>query len=292
MLNKLFFLYLRDVGIFFDWVFFEWRRYRITKNAIVADFGSGDRPFLRANILVDRAPEGTTERPDEFLDNGAYIVYCDLALLPFRNKSLDFVYSSHTIEHLENMRSSLEEINRTARRGFLTCPSKKREIVFSVRSHLWLVELASGKLVFTRKNKPFSDEFGDFFGKTRKEGKGYFLNLIDDCFRNEFIINYLWKDRIKYEIHNEKNNNKWEKDEDYGIIPGKRPLWMSIRRKLLMIFSFFVRNFFSKKINILSVLCCPVCKKELSVNKKHLVCQDCNRKFEHSNLRIFNFNSH
>jgi len=101
----------------YNFIFVEWRQFNFKKSDIVADFGCGGRPLPRANIIVDKFIEGITERPTEFLDTGAIIVQSDLSRLPFKDKSVDFVYMGHVVEHLDKLNESLKEVNRVAGGG-------------------------------------------------------------------------------------------------------------------------------------------------------------------------------
>lgn len=279
---------LQSCQSMFDWLFVEWRRFDIAKNEIVADFGSGDRPFLRANILVDKSLTGSEERPDNFLDTGAYVVKCSLDRLPFKDKSIDFIYSSHTVEHLESLGDCLNEMGRVGKKGYITCPSSTREGIIAPRSHLWFVEKEKDTLVFTRKKSPYPENLGDFFEQKVKQKKGYVLNMLDFFFKEDFLIEYCWENKIKFIIKN-VFDNVWSKVKDDEKHDGQSGFLFMVRKKLLLLGSIIVRKLFSRKINLLLMICCPICKSELHIDGQNAICKHCKRNYPHKNRRIFDF---
>ena len=273
----------------FLWIFFDWRKYGINQNDIVADFGCGDRPLPRANILVDKFLENATERPGEFIDTGAFIIQCELHMLPFKDKTIDFVYSSHVIEHLINLKDALNEMQRACRRGYITCPSALREKIMAHKMHIWLIEKKDDCLLITPKEKPYPDYINNFFDKLLASEKSYIWNNFEKNFNKEFFIKYFWENKINYKIKNKDNIAQW-KIEGESEFRYKKKLSLILRKKVIIYGSKLIRFlFFRNVIEIEKILCCPICKSSLLIDDSFARCENCNKKFKHKNKRIFYF---
>lgn len=270
------------------WIFLEWRRLGIKRNDIVVDLGCGGRPLLRADIIVDKFLEGCTERLNEFLDTGALVVQCDLANLPFKDKSVDFGYSSHVIEHLEKLEESLQEMQRVCKKGFITCPSAFREQLMPLKVHLWFVENRDNRLLITRKTKPYSEYIGSFFEELMITKRNYIWYNLENKLRDSLFVNYLWEDRIEYEIRGQDGAVSWKQEGEKGLQPSESVV-LSFRRKILIYSAKMIRHFFSRKFDIEKILCCPLCRGSVLVDGEFVRCENCKVRFGHKDKRIFNF---
>jgi SAM-dependent methyltransferase len=127
----------------------------------VLDVGSGDRPFARATVLVDRLPRRqvgargvSTENPTATIVHyGKPFVVGELEALPFADQSFDFVYASHVIEHVTDPLRAVTELTRVAPRGYVECPRAWFEFVDGSPFHRWLIDLAGDELLFRPKTR-------------------------------------------------------------------------------------------------------------------------------------------
>ena len=125
----------------------------------VLDVGSGDRPFPKATMLVDRLPARRVTFRGEIAENpsgtivrhGKQFREGDLEALPFDANSFDFVYASHVIEHVVNPAQAIRELERVAPRGYIECPRAWFEFLDGNPFHRWLINLVDGKLHFHPK---------------------------------------------------------------------------------------------------------------------------------------------
>lgn len=278
----------RKILYFIAYIFVEWRKLGIEKEDIVADFGCGGRPLLRADILIDKFLKGLDERPTEFLDTGAYIIQCDLEKLPFKSKSIDFAYSSHTIEHIENIGGALDEMSRVAKRGYITCPSAMRESMMSHRTHLWYIQDLGDGLRIEKKVAPYTKYIGDFGEKLEWSKNAYFWYRFESYFHKEFIVDYFWEQKIRYSLDTAAVDiGHWEKSEETIFKPQKGFL-LFCREIIIKLSSKIARYFQSnKQFNIKDILCCPFCYGGFKYVDNKCICQSCKREFRSKDNRIF-----
>lgn len=127
----------------------------------VLDVGSGDRPFRRATVLLDRLPRERIiasgpyrENPSGSISrNGRPFVAGELEALPFAADSFDFVYASHVIEHAVDPLRAAAELERVAPRGYIECPRAWMEFVDASPFHRWLIDFVNGELQFRPKTE-------------------------------------------------------------------------------------------------------------------------------------------
>src|SRR5207253_1521068 len=110
-----------------------------------------------SDVLVDKFYVDSAERGGEALVTDRPIVVADAERLPFRDKTFDFAYTSHLVEHLDRPDVFCAELMRVARRGFITCPSVYAEKFIGWGVHRWFVNVEHGALVFTQKSRPIYD---------------------------------------------------------------------------------------------------------------------------------------
>jgi hypothetical protein len=280
-----FILYIQSL---FRFIFIDWRNLNIKRNDIVADLGCGGRPLVRADILVDKYLSGTAERPTDFVDTGAYIIQADLSRLPFKSKSIDFIYSSHVVEHLAELNKTLDEKSRVGKRGFIGCPSALREKIISLKMHLWFVEQKNNELIFTKKKIPYTEFINDYFESFIASFNNYLWIKLEHKFYSDFNISFFWQDNIPYKIFGKQDQPVWKSEEDSPFCYSESTL-MKIRKYIIIVSTKLVRFFYSKNFNIIDLLCCPRCRNELLLKREYLKCTNCGLKYKHINKRIFYF---
>lgn len=122
----------------------------IRPNDRVLDIGSGGDPFPYATFLVDRFIEPTTHRYGSLVREGKPLISADIHQLPFRDKSFDFVYCVHILEHTENPLRACSEIMRIGKRGYLETPTISEDMLFAWAGdrHKWHVVSIGRALCF------------------------------------------------------------------------------------------------------------------------------------------------
>lgn len=128
-------------------------RLGIRPRDLVLDLASGQDPHPRANILCDKFAADNTERScHASLLVDRPLVLADATETPFPDKAFDFVFCSHLLEHMEDPRRLLEELQRIGRRGYIETPSKIYEKINGWEFHRWFVSLEGNRLVLEAKD--------------------------------------------------------------------------------------------------------------------------------------------
>ena len=137
---------------------------------VVLDIGGWARPFNRANFVMDAEPYETrgyygalvpAQGGDkEFFDKSTWIVrdICERTPYPFKDKELDFVICSHTLEDIRDPLWVCSEMIRIAKRGYIEIPSRVAETCRGIEPgqvgwshHRWLIDTGDNHVQFTMK---------------------------------------------------------------------------------------------------------------------------------------------
>lgn len=95
-----------------------------TKNNFkeILEIGPGYEPFKLAKHFV-----GCNEKIEQYID-----LDIDIHKLPYEDKSIDFIYSRHTLEDIQNPNFALSEMIRVSKSGYIETPSPLIEITKGV----------------------------------------------------------------------------------------------------------------------------------------------------------------
>ena len=121
----------------------------------VLDLGSGNDPFPHATVLVDHYVETTRHRSNPLVTDGKPFMLANIEQLPFRDKSFDYVYCSHLLEHVDDPIGACSEMMRVGRRGFLETPNYAKDALFAWAAdmHKWHVVAIGNVIVFFEYSK-------------------------------------------------------------------------------------------------------------------------------------------
>lgn len=178
---------------------------QISKSDVVLDIGGWAQPFNRANYVVDIMPYGTRgffghNGPEkEFFSKKTWIVQ-DISgkkSLPFKDKEIDFVVCSHTLEDIRDPIHLCSEIIRVGKRGYIEVPSRILESTIGIENshypghyhHRWLIEINGSKITFRFKPGFLSSSWKYHFPKSR----------IKKMNAEERISYFFWNGAFQYE---------------------------------------------------------------------------------------------
>ena len=134
---------------FIDYIFAH-KRLGIAQSDSVLEVGSGARPYLRADVLLDISME-PFERAGKLIKDMPLVIG-DAQYLPFKDNSFDFVIATHILEHLEKPDKFIKEIQRVGKRGYIETPSPFAEAIFGHSFHKWFVYLKEKTLTIVKKS--------------------------------------------------------------------------------------------------------------------------------------------
>jgi ubiquinone/menaquinone biosynthesis C-methylase UbiE len=183
----------------------------ISEDNVVLDVGGGDRPFPRANVVVEKFVFDSSQRHNrEVVRSANQILVCAAAEeMPFEDNSFDFVYTSHTLEHIDNLPAAIEEISRVGKRGYVAVPRGCISPMVDRDDchHLWMCryEYHTSTLLIRRKRKwEYMDELARYpqflhvkCARLTHTDHSY-PELYEHINRNVMEIRFVWKDKIKY----------------------------------------------------------------------------------------------
>ncbi len=261
----------------------------IKPDDLVLEVGSGDKPYPRSDVLLDKLVEDSSEREaGKRLVIDRPFVVGDVQALPFAGKSFDYIIASHVLEHAHNPAKFLDEISRVGKRGYIETPLPLRERVFDWPFHRWYVSSKGAALILIRK----TEKSKKFLGGERRDFYFFGGTKLLNC-RHE------WKGRIRYKIFPEEPDGFLE-DLDQKLIKLKESelhpvAGLAVLSKWLKDNLFKVKLEFEKRlkererkkdINIFSLIVCPGCQGKLLLRKDGLVCRTCERQFSFYRKKI------
>jgi SAM-dependent methyltransferase len=142
--------------------------YGIKEGDKVLDIGGGIKAFKYATHILDSTDEEFIAQrykaemkidPNKILIDGTTD-----NLVNFEDNEFDFIYTSHTLEHVPNLPQALEEISRVGKRGFVAVPHCLYDFwgTDSGSGHEWFCDCRDNILLI-RKRMPH--DFIDFVAK-------------------------------------------------------------------------------------------------------------------------------
>ncbi|MFA5061311.1 MAG: methyltransferase domain-containing protein [Candidatus Pacearchaeota archaeon] len=176
----------------------------LKKDDKVLDIGGWDKPFNRANYVLDIQPyktrgfHGSQGGKQEFFTEKTWIIH-DISSrkkLPFKDNFFDFVICSHVLEDIRDPLWLCSEIKRISKRGYIEFPSIFAELTKGIDNnkyvgyyhHRWLIELKKNKLYFRFKPHFIHNDKRYHFPKT-------YLKRITEEKINTFLF---WDDEFEF----------------------------------------------------------------------------------------------
>jgi len=148
----------------------------LSETSVVLDIGGWGHPFNRANYVLDCEPYETRDYYNrtfasrnpippiggtkEFFDQSTWIQrdICEKTPFPFRDKEIDFVVCSHTLEDIRDPLWVCAEMIRVAKAGYIEVPSRIWETcrghqpgIAGLSHHRWLIDITPNDIRFLLK---------------------------------------------------------------------------------------------------------------------------------------------
>jgi SAM-dependent methyltransferase len=181
----------------------KYHNFDIGQEEMVLDVGCGANPFPHATTLVDLYTEKSEHRHEDLKTDGKEFKVADINHLPFEDKSYDFVYCSHVLEHVEDPKRACQELMRVGKRGYIETPSLMTDVMFSWAKgmHKWFTIIIAGRIVFYEYNKRLVQGVRNpYWGKSIFSKR--YHPLQDVFFNNQDIFNnsLMWRDCFNYSV--------------------------------------------------------------------------------------------
>ena len=123
--------------------------------------------------------------------------------LPFKDNQFDFIIASHVMEHVEDLKFFIKELERVSKKGYIELLTKLEDnLVFeNKKDHLWHMDfddvnlklLISKKIQFVEPILTVST-----------------IQKLRDNFKSSLILELYWENNIEHDfIENENNFNKF-----------------------------------------------------------------------------------
>lgn len=184
----------------------------LEKDAKILDIGSGQNPYPPAQVVVDKYAHDNSQRLGRecVVMPHQTLVVEDAADLPFEDNEFDFVFSSHTIEHITRLPEALEEISRVGKRGFIAVPGNDFHIMTDKKEygHKWVCRYENGILrVREKKDWEYCEELQEFHELLHTQGAAVtiggnsYTELWENIYRYIWEVRFVWKEKIKYEFY-------------------------------------------------------------------------------------------
>lgn len=182
----------------------------VSRDALVLDVGSGDKPSWRADVLLDRyvgdawsgqrSGTGKTQVVRPLFD-------ADAADMPFADGAFDYAICSHVLEHVTDPVGVVRELTRVAKAGYIEVPEAASSKIIDFPSHLWWCRLDSSTtpvtLEFTAKQANAFDPEIDAY--LRRSGLAGPIKQLIDTKHHENIVSLHWNGSLNARVVGEHN---------------------------------------------------------------------------------------
>ena len=170
----------------------------------VLDIGCGFRAHKNASVIADIQDFSNFYKEKKFIK-------INEKNLPFKNKEFDFVISSHVIEHVEDFEFFVKELERISSKGYIELPSRLGDnLVFeNENDHIWwfCFDDVSNTIVASKKNQLIDPFITVSMAK-----------LFEEVFRESFVIELAWEEKIDYKIDNNIRQENHKKISFFTLI--------------------------------------------------------------------------
>ena len=122
--------------------------------------------------------------------------------LPFKDNEFDFVIASHVLEHVEDFKFFINELERVSKKGYIELPTKLEDnLVFENKNdHLWHMDFddVNSKLLISNKLQYIEPILTVSMIQNLREN-----------FKGSLVLELYWEDKIDYDfVENNQNIKK------------------------------------------------------------------------------------
>ncbi len=275
---------------------------KIRNDDLVLGIGSGDNPFARADVLVDKFPmvvgRHRTSLMAARVDERPFIIG-DAQALPFVDDAFDAIISRHILEHLPRPEEFIADIKRTGKRGYITTPSPFTELIHGgfvdeekafapeviealhhgkgIEGHKWLVLGLDNHIYLTAKSQAL---YGVYlmFGSFIKKNTEYVRDTFFDAHPRWRETEIFW-DRDKLQMSVVEDITPEAKEDDpidlAEIVKSCRALAEGREQRTSWKGKLWRKVSSGREFELAKLLACPQCKQPLRIGEYVMTCQKC-----------------
>ena len=184
----------------------------------VLDIGGGHNPFLRADHIVEPDTAEGIHRGGQSIPEGVRSRYvtADIHELPFDDKSMDFIYCSHVLEHVQDPAQACRELIRVGKRGFIETPRKWSEFFAGYPSHQWLIDVINNELTFERRQfieSPYLNGLLHAVWRSKRLEENALKKFL-----NVSCVQFYWQDSFNFHIESSEENSFDYTNRDHAAL--------------------------------------------------------------------------
>ena len=170
----------------------------------VVDIGCGYSANKNASVIAD------IQDLSNFYKGKNFIKISEKKL-PFKDKEFDFVIASHVIEHVEDFEFFVKELERVSTKGYIALPTRLADnLVFENKNdHIWWFSYndVTNQVIASKRNQLIDPFITVSMGK-----------LFEKIFRESFVLELAWEDKIDYKIDNQIRHDDINKISFFKLI--------------------------------------------------------------------------
>jgi len=152
----------------------------------ILDIGCGYTAHENANVLCD------IKDLSNYYKDKKFVILND-NILPFKDNEFDFVIASHVLEHVDEVDTFINELERVSRKGYIELPTILEDnLVFENKNdHLWQMEFddVNNKLIILNRTQYIEPILSVAS-----------IKLLSKYFKQSLNIELLWENSIEYEV--------------------------------------------------------------------------------------------
>ncbi len=230
------------------------------EQGLVVDVGAGQAPHPSADVVVDKYPVDSFERPGELaMAFDAPMVVADGEHLPFADGTFAYAIAEHVLEHARRPDAFARELARVANAGFVQVPSRESELVYGWPYHPWLIDLVEGKLVF----EPRRDERAPAGAFMHQEFEASILHRAAwMARRSRWHHSVRWRESLPVRVVGESRAPQTATFDLEGVVAALRAAAVP-----------------PLPGPVAAALRCPACRSALSVREQSMLCTGCGQRY-------------
>jgi SAM-dependent methyltransferase len=223
----------------------------ISDGSRVLEIGPGANPYPRSDVYLELMFEDSEVA---FSQSGYQspiqsdkTIFYNGTTFPFEDNSFDYIICSHVLEHVDNVKQFINEINRVGKgKGYIEYPTIYYDYLFNIPEHLNLLDYKDGIIYYAKKCDSPLNEFKQLqkaFNISLFKGYG---DVVISLYMPLFVQGFEWQGDI--EVKESEYDQLIKNEMEIELILPKRELsnHIGIKNSVLKLVS-ELKYFFQKR---------------------------------------------